>query len=336
MSLEVMRKGEILVVRADGKLDTCGSMSLAHSSYMRDRAPCRSYGLKTATLSGIGGMSEPLRQAGLLHVRTPDGGSKKVLCYAFDKSVGNAKEILLFSLKTIREAKIDIIHHMDQSLQGTAAPLRFLDESSQLPKKKKVFGDKLRATKSFLRSQALKLRKAAVTPIQILEQLNALGKYKKGQGQEMRESHLLDLAEISGRLLAATEDQSWMAPPHDYSMHSVDEYSMLMSEIQLRAIVQNMGKQRAGQQTDGDEVIVKDGVTISKFSREALEVGSNMGSQILGKIHRIFDLNKGMIVSFAQRMEPLRSSRSSRTSLIRMSCFRNMLMAPKDCQPSRR
>ena len=111
---------------------------------------------------------------------------------------------------------------------------------------------------------------------------------------------------------------------------------MLMSEIQLRAIVQNMDKHRAGQQTDGDEVMVKDGVTISKFSREALEVGSNVGSQILGKIHRIFDLNKGMIVSFAQRMEPLRSSRSSRTSLIRMSCFRNMLMAPKDCQLSRR
>ena len=54
---------------------------------------------------------------------------------------------------------------------------------------------------------------------------------------------------------------------------------MLMSEIQLRAIVQNMDKHRAGQQTDGDEVMVKDGVTISKFSREALEVGSNVGSQ---------------------------------------------------------
>ncbi len=71
------------------------------------------YGLKAVTLSGIGGMSEALRQAALLYVRTPDGGSKKVLCYAFDKSVGNTKEILLFSLRTIREAKIDIIYHMD-------------------------------------------------------------------------------------------------------------------------------------------------------------------------------------------------------------------------------
>ncbi len=93
-----------------------------------------------------------------------------------------------------------------------AAPLRFLDESSQLPKKKKVFGDKLRATKSFLRCQAMKLRKAAITPIQLLEQMGALGKYNKGQCEEVKESHLLDLAEMSGRFLAATEDQSWTAP----------------------------------------------------------------------------------------------------------------------------
>ncbi len=39
------------------------------------------------------------------------------------------KEILLFNLRTIREAKVDIIHHMDQSLQGVVTMLRFLDET---------------------------------------------------------------------------------------------------------------------------------------------------------------------------------------------------------------
>ena len=143
MSLEVMKKGEILVVNVDGKLDSCGSVSLAHSSFLRDVAPCKNYGLRAVILSGIGGKSEPLRQAGLLHVRYTDGASRKVLCYAFDKPVGNTKEILLFSLRTIRDAKIDIIYHMDQSLLGVASHLRFLDEASVLPKKKKVFGDKL-------------------------------------------------------------------------------------------------------------------------------------------------------------------------------------------------
>ncbi len=108
---------------------------------------------------------------------------------------------------------------------------------------------------------------------------------------------------------------------------------MLMSEIQLRAIVQNMDKYRAGQQTDGDEVMVKDGVTISKFSREALEVGSNVGSQILGKICRIFDLNKGDDSVF-------RTKNGAPKILMKFKdkpyCFRNMLMAPKDCQLSRR
>ena len=268
-----MRKGEILEVSADGKLDSCGSVSLAHSSFLRDVAPCKNYGLRTVILSGIGGKSEPLRQVGLLHVRSTDGVSRKVLCYAFDRPVGNTKEILLFSLRTIREARIDIIHHMDQSLLGVAAPLRFLDESSTFPKKKKVFGDKLRATKSFLREQARKLRKAAITPIQLLEQVGTLGNYNKGQCGEVKESYLLDLAEISGRFVTALDDQRWTAPSKDYSMHTVDEYEMLMSEIQLRAIVQNMDKQEADQQTDGDEIMVKDGATISKFSREALEIG---------------------------------------------------------------
>ena len=184
MSLEVIRKGEILEVNVDGKLDSCGSVSLAHSSFLRDVAPCKNYGLRKVILSGIGGKSEPLRQAGLLHVRSTNGENRKVLCYVFDRPVGNTKEILLFSLRTIREARIDIIHHMDQSLKGVAAPLRFLEESSAFPKKEKVLGDKLRATKSFLREQSRKLRKAAITPMQLLEQIGALGKYNKGQRGE--------------------------------------------------------------------------------------------------------------------------------------------------------
>ena len=53
----------------------------------------------------------------------------------------------------------------------------------------------------------------------------------------------MDLAEMSGRFVTALEKQSWTAPSKDYSKHTVEEYEMLMSEIQLRAIVQNMDKQ---------------------------------------------------------------------------------------------
>jgi hypothetical protein len=199
MKLDVMRKGEVVSISVEGKLDTCGSVSLVHSSFMRDIAPCQRYGLKAVKLSGIGGISEPLRQAGVLYVQAPGEEHKKVLCYLFDKQMGNTKEILLFSLRIIREAKVDIIHHMDQSLRGVATKLRFLEDTSQLPKKKEIFGDKLRATKSFLRNQAMKLRKAAITPMQLLVQMGALQKYNKGQCDEVRESYLLELARMSGR-----------------------------------------------------------------------------------------------------------------------------------------
>ena len=139
----------------------------------------------------------------------------------------------------------------------------------------------------------MKLQKAAISPMQLLAQMGALQKYNKGQREEMRETHLLELAKMSGRFLAAAEEQSWMAMSQDYSQCSIPpEYETLMSEIQLRNIVQNMDRQGADQQTDGDEIMVKDGVFISKFSREALEVGDKVGSIILGKVRKIFDLNR--------------------------------------------
>ncbi len=310
-----MREGEALLLSVNGKLDTCRSVSLAHSSYMKNIAPCRNYGLRAVTLSGIGGISEPLRKAGLLHVRNADGECKKILCYAFDRAVGNSKEIILFRLKTI--------------------PLRFLGGSSQLPEKRKIFGDRLRATKSFLRCQEMNLRKAAITPIQLLEQIGALEKYNKGHCEEVRESHLLDLVEMSGRFLAATEGQSWTAPSRDYGMHTVDEYKMLMSEIQLRAIVQNMDKQGADQQTDGDEIMVKDGVTISKFPGKHWKLEARWAAKSWEKSARSLISTRGMTVPSAQRMELLRFSQNLRTNPTRMNCFLSTPMAPKDYQLSR-
>ena len=73
-----------------GKLDTCGSVSLSHSSYLQDGfKDCRKHGLKEVVLSGIGGQSKPLREAGVLHVKAAGEKVKKILCYKFDQRVGN-------------------------------------------------------------------------------------------------------------------------------------------------------------------------------------------------------------------------------------------------------
>ncbi len=65
----------------------------------------------------------------MLHVEAEGGKVKKILCYKFDQSVGNTDKILLLSLRIIRDANIDILHHMDQSLKGISSPLLFLKES---------------------------------------------------------------------------------------------------------------------------------------------------------------------------------------------------------------
>ncbi len=104
------------------------SVSLSHSSRLQDVKDCRKHGLKEVVLSGIGGQSKPLREAGVLHVEAAGGKVKKILCYRFDQRVGNTDKILLLRLRTIRDANIDILHHMDQSLDGISSSLLFLKD----------------------------------------------------------------------------------------------------------------------------------------------------------------------------------------------------------------
>jgi hypothetical protein len=66
--------------KVEGKLDTCRSVSLFHSSHLQQVQSCRKYGLKEVVLTGIGGKSKPLREAGVLHVSAGDGKVKKILC----------------------------------------------------------------------------------------------------------------------------------------------------------------------------------------------------------------------------------------------------------------
>ena len=74
--------------------------------------------------------------------------------------------------------------------------------------------------------------------------------------------------------------------------HSYAEHESYMSEIQLRRIVDKMANESADQGTDGDEVMQKGGENISKFSKEALEIGAAVDEIILEKVRKVFDLNK--------------------------------------------
>jgi hypothetical protein len=51
------KNSEPAKITAEGKIDTCGSVSLSHSSHLQQIKDCRKYGLREVVLSGIGGKS---------------------------------------------------------------------------------------------------------------------------------------------------------------------------------------------------------------------------------------------------------------------------------------
>ena len=71
--------------KVECKLDSCGSVSLAHSKFLRDIKPCSEHSLDPVNLNGIGGRSGLIDKAGVLTLLHKDGETTKVLCYAFDK-----------------------------------------------------------------------------------------------------------------------------------------------------------------------------------------------------------------------------------------------------------
>jgi hypothetical protein len=62
---------------------------------------------------------------------------------------------------------------------------------------------------------------------------------------------------------------------------------VLMTEIQLKNIVDRLGKESVTG-TDGDEFIIKDGVKISKFSKEAMEIGFDVKETLRRKVYDQF------------------------------------------------
>jgi hypothetical protein len=64
--------------------------------------------------------------------------------------------------------------------------------------------------------------------------------------------------------------------------HKLDNI-VLMTEIQLKNIVDRLGKESTTG-TDGDEFTIKDGIKVSKFSKEAMEIGFDVGEELKRKV----------------------------------------------------
>ncbi len=229
---------------------------------------------------------------------------KKILCYRYDERVGNTEQIVLLSLRTIRDANIDILHHMDQSLDGISSPLLFLQDKDARINKKKGATGKARASEKFLRQQRRKRDRGNACAVLLASNTTAAREHA-GAGplrKDERQLHcLLDTNDENGQAFATlmrgltleTEVRSRLGSPEGASLHSFEEHEAFMSEIQLKEIVDKMAREASSQGTDGDEVMSKNGAGISKFSRDALEIGTVVGAVILDKVRKVFDLNWG-------------------------------------------
>ncbi len=192
------------------------SVSLFHSSHLQQIKDCRKYGLREVVLSGIGEKSKPLREAGVLHVDAGKGKVKKILCYKFDEHVGNTSRILLLSLRTIGDANIDILHHMDKSLEGISSPLLFLQDRKPRKSTKKGLPSRAQASKKFLMMQKRKLHRGNLCAVFLASSTPAAREYAEGRFIEDDGGQLHCLCEMD-------EDDKWMVPSHSLSQGTIPE-----------------------------------------------------------------------------------------------------------------
>jgi hypothetical protein len=82
-------------------------------------------------------------------------------------------------------------------------------------------------------------------------------------------------------LLTQIGKQAPMPQPGSSSTPMRNQHESYMSEIQLRRIVDKMANETSSQGTDGDDVMQKSGETISKFSKDALEIETAVNEAIL-------------------------------------------------------
>jgi hypothetical protein len=116
---------EVSTRKVKAKLDSCGSVSIAHSNLLNSIKSSRHYKLPNIRLRGIGGKTNVLQKVGVLKIKRPGNESCEILCCVFDETVGQTEEMLLISLSAIIDAKINILCHMKESNKNACKDLRF-------------------------------------------------------------------------------------------------------------------------------------------------------------------------------------------------------------------
>ena len=216
------------------KLDSCGSVSIAHSDHLIRLKQAKDYGLQNIRLLGIGGKTNFLTKVGVLPVLKPDGDTCFMLCYAFNSPLGDTDKVILLGLHTMMKANINILQHMKDSLEGNCTELTFWPQG-------KSFDE---AVKELSTQDNIKRVFRMRTPVNPRDVYISTSEY-----DEVTELDLVNLAINHIETGSTIMEEAYM------------------TEIQLRRIVDRTNQEEGKQLSDGDEIMTKDGKTISKFSK---------------------------------------------------------------------
>ncbi len=124
-SVQLVSQQHGTIKTAKAKLDSCGSVSIAHGNLLNHIKPSKHYKLPNVRLRGIGGKTNMLKEVGILQIKKAGNADCEILCYVFNEVVGQTKEMLLISLSSIINVKINILYHMQESHRNNCRDLQF-------------------------------------------------------------------------------------------------------------------------------------------------------------------------------------------------------------------
>jgi hypothetical protein len=107
------------------KLDSCGSVSITHSQLLTEVKETKAYKLRNVRLMGIGGTTHYLTKAGILKIKKDNNKYCRILCYVFDRPLRDTKQVILLGLHTVMQAGINVLAHMQDSVNGKCTALKF-------------------------------------------------------------------------------------------------------------------------------------------------------------------------------------------------------------------
>ena len=151
--------------------------------------------------------------------------------------LGDIEKIVLLGLHTVVKANINILQHMKNSLEGKCMPLTFWPQGRSFDEALQDLSTEDEVKRIF------KLRK----PINPREVYLSTDEYDEVTGKDLV-NLTINHIETGGSVIEEA----------------------YMTEIQLRRIVDRTNQAEDSQLSDGDELMIKNGASISKFSKEAM------------------------------------------------------------------